>query len=67
MAKERGGQAAGLGSLLGLGIARDSSGNDGCWPKLPDGSGRGCWPDPDDLRKDEPSPAEVIRKLARRR
>ena len=53
---------AGLGSLLGLGrgIARpDSQGR----PQ----TGRGCWPDPADLRKGDMPPAEAVRKAMRGR
>jgi hypothetical protein len=76
MAKTGGKITSALGSLLGTEAARGTEGDSGCWPggQTPGGargsgtdSWRSCWPDPDDLRRGDPRPADAIRRIVRGR
>lgn len=67
---------AGLSALFGLVEEVAGAGDRGCWPggddrasQRPGGDKlkRACWPDPDELRRGEPKPAERIRKATRGR
>ncbi len=76
MTRTSGKVAADLGSLLGMITGRKPATGRRCWPgprELPDvrrGQAkvrRGCWPDPRDLPRDDISPEEAIKKIARGR
>ena len=58
--------AADLRALLGVATGRRPESGRRCWPGEGDRPElRRCWPDASDAPQGEPSPADVIRKIAR--